>query len=245
MLMRKSLRYLASNLPVGFVLRCRCLILSVCRSGKVQIGGGAYVHPSVHVLGKDNIRVGENTCVSEGSWLNVNHRDKGKVSIEIGNNCFIGKQNFFTSGDYIRIGDYTLTTIGCRFIGSSHQVGDPEVPYLLTGTTKDDRIIIGVNCFIGAGATVLGNVSVGHGSVVGANSLVLSDIPPFSLVVGNPAKVVKRYSFKQKTWLPAAQLPPEDESAMPSEGEYLARLAANYPKVGMPWIAAGKSMGDL
>ncbi|MEQ1532697.1 MAG: acyltransferase [Sideroxydans sp.] len=189
--------------------------------------------------------MGFNACVSEGSWLNVNHRMKNKISIDIGNNCFIGKQNFFTSGDCISIGDFTLTTIGCRFIGSSHNIGNPEVPYLLTGTTCDDQIQIGVNCFLGAGATVLGNVKIGHGSVIGAGSLVLRDIPPFSIAVGNPATVQKRYSFVKKAWLPAAEISVEDENAMPNEQNYLAQLQANYPHINMPWIAAGKSMGDL
>lgn len=211
----------------------------------MQIGHRSYIHPFVHLLGKGNIRVGSNTCVSEEYWLNVNHRKESKVSIEIGNNCFIGKHNFFTSGDFISIGDYTLTTVGCKFIGSSHIVGDPGMPYLLTGTTSDDRIQIGVNCFIGAGATVLGNVKVGHGSVIGADTLVLRDIPPFSFAIGNPATVIKRYSFIQKVWLPVSEISPDDEVGMPNEQEYLTQLKAKFPHVYMPWIAAGKSMGDL
>lgn len=241
MLLKKLAKHLLNKLPV----RLRCLFQTWRQSGKVSIGHGSYIHSSVHLLGKDNIRLGDNVCVSEGCWLNVNHRAKSKVSIEIGNNCFIGKQNFFTSGARISIADFTLTTIGCKFIGSSHNVGNPEVPYLLTGTTSDDQIEIGVNCFLGAGATVLGNVKVGHGSVIGAGSLVLRDIPPFSIAVGNPAKVQKRYSFVTKVWLPASEFTEADESAIPNEEEYLARLQAKYPHVSMPWIAAGKSMGDL
>lgn len=209
------------------------------------MGRGSYIHSSVHLLGKNNIRLGVNVCISEGCWLNVNHRVKDKIAIEIGDNCFIGKNNFFTSGDFISIGQYTLTTIGCKFIGSSHNIADPEIPYLLTGTTSDDQIKIGVNCFLGAGSTVLGNVRIGHGSVIGANSMILRDIPPFSLVVGNPAKVQKRYSFLNKSWLPVSEITEEDEMSMPNEPDYLVQLQAKYPHLNMPWIAAGKSMGDL
>lgn len=207
------------------------------------MGRGSHIHSSVHLLGKANIRVGRNTCVSQGSWLNINHRLKGKIAIEIGNNCFIGKNNFFTSGDMISIGDYTLTSIDCKFIGSTHKIDDPETPYLLTGTTDTDQITIGVNCFIGAGVTVLGNVKIGHGSVIGANSLVLHDIPPFSIAMGNPAKITKQYSFIHKAWLPISEVLSENE--MPSELEYLNQLKNKFPQLDMPWIAAGKSMGDL
>lgn len=241
MSLRMPVKYIINKLPT----RLRCLIQSLCLSGRMQVGRGTFVYPTVHLLGKRNIRIGSNTCVSEGGWLNVNHRETGKVSIEIGNNCFIGKHNFFTSGDVISIGDYTLTTIGCKFIGSTHNVSDPNVPYLITGTSCSDKIEIGANCFVGAGSTVLGNVKVGHGSVIGAESLVLRDIPPFSMAIGNPARVVKRYSFIQKTWLPASEITQEDELAMPNEMEYLAMLSASHPRLAMPWIAAGKGMGDL
>jgi len=240
-----SLRNLAKCLFNKLPIRIRCLIQSVRLAGRMPVGRGSYIHPTVHLLGKDNIRVGANTCVSEGCWLNVNHRKENKVSIEIGNNCFIGKQNFFTSGNMISIGDYTLTTIGCKFIGSTHKNSDPEVPYLLSGTTSDDQIKIGANCFFGTGSTVLGNVTVGHGSVIGTDSLVLRDIKPFSIVIGNPAKTVKRYSFLQKDWLPVSEMSAEDEIGMPNEQEYLAQLKDKYPHLNMPWIAAGKSMGDL
>jgi acetyltransferase-like isoleucine patch superfamily enzyme len=239
MLLRKLVRSILACLPI----KLRCLIQSLRCHGRLQIGLGSHIHSSVHLLGKENIRVGRNTCVSQGSWLNINHRHKGKIAIEIGNNCFIGKNNFFTSGDMISIGDYTLTSIDCKFIGSTHKINDPEVPYLLTGTTDTDQIIIGVNCFIGAGVTVLGNVKVGHGSVIGANSLVLHDIPPFSIAIGNPAKIIKQYSFFYKAWLPTSEVLSENE--MPSELEYLTQLKNKFPQLDMPWIAAGKSMGDL
>jgi len=241
MAQNKSVRYIFNLLPI----RIRCFIQSVVWMGRVDLGRGAYIHPSVHILGKANIRVGLNSCVSEGGWLNVNFRKKNKLAIEIGSNCFIGKNNFFTSGDVIFINDYTLTTVGCKFIGSSHNIENPRVPYLNTGTTSNDRIEIGANCFFGAGSTVLGNVKVGHGSVIGAASLVLQNIPPFSIAVGNPAKVVKRYSFARSAWVPVSEISCDDEIGMPCEEDYLEQLKLQFPTINMPWIATGKNMGDL
>lgn len=226
-------------------IKLQCLIRSASGIGLLKIGKGSYVHQSTHILGKAHIVIGSNSCLSEGCWLNINHRYEKKNTIQIGNNCFIGKQNFFSSGDAIVVGDYTLTTIGCKFIGSSHVIDNPLIPYLLSGTTCDDRIQIGVNCFFGAGCTVMGNVKIGHGSVIGAESLVLRDIPPFSVAIGNPAQVVKRYSFHKEAWLLASEISSYDESLMPNEVEYLAKLKSKYSKINLPWIAAGKSMGDL
>ena len=241
MSLKKILKVLFYSLPI----KVQCFIESLLTSGRMSVGSKSYIHPSVHVIGKNNVFIGNNVCVSEGTWLNVNHRIKGKFSIKIGDYCFIGKRNFFTSGDLIEIGSFTLTTIECKFIGSSHNIHDPQNSYLLSGTTGSDRIKIGVNCFIGAGATVLGNVKIGHGSVIASGAIVLKDIPPFSMAVGNPAKVIKRYSFKRKAWVSLSKITDKDEMAMPSEQDYLVQLRAKYPIVNMPWIAAGKSLGDL
>lgn len=241
MSLRKLVKFMISKTPV----RVQSLIHAARFGGTLNIPVNSFVHPSVHIIGKNNIRIGSNSCISEGCWLNVNHREDNKISIDIGNNCFIGKQNFFTSGDTISVGDYTLTTLGCKFIGSGHVIEKPDKPYILTGTTDKDQIRIGVNCFIGVGVSVLGNVTIGHGSTIGSESLVLKDIPPFSIAIGNPARVVKRYSFTQKAWIPVSEINQEDENKMPTEQEYLAKLKADFLYLDLPWVASGRDMGNL
>src|SRR5258706_11462684 len=62
-----------------------------------------YLHRSVQILGIGNVAIGGNTCVSADTWLNVNHRNEGEIAIQIGENCFIGRRNFFSSGKKIEI----------------------------------------------------------------------------------------------------------------------------------------------
>lgn len=240
-LFKRVIKYLLGLLPV----RCRCHVRSFASDRKVISSTNVFIHPSVHLIGRSNISVGDNTCISEECWLNVNHRVRGKVCIDIGNQCFIGKRNFFTAGLRIVVRDYTMTTLGCSFLGSSHVINDPLKPYLVAGTTSDGEIVIGVNCFIGVKATVLGDVRIGHGSVIGAGSMVLHDIPPFSVSVGNPAKVIKRYSFIKKEWVPAPEFTDAEEQIMPDENEYLEILKKNYKQLSIPWIVAGRDMGNL
>src|SRR5215468_2030413 len=57
--------------------------------------------------------------------------------------------------------------------------GFPEVP------------VIGNDVFIGAGATILGPIKVGDGAIIGANAVVLSDVPPHAVAAGNPARIIK------------------------------------------------------
>ncbi|MEG2094791.1 MAG: acetyltransferase, partial [Lachnospiraceae bacterium] len=63
-----------------------------------------------------------------------------------------------------------------------------------------EKIEIGDNVWIGNGVSVLKGVNIKKGSVIGANSVVVKDIPEYSIAVGAPAKVVKRYQFDTKLW---------------------------------------------
>jgi acetyltransferase-like isoleucine patch superfamily enzyme len=214
-------------------------------SKKCSMGRDVFVHPSVQMLGAGNVAIGSFSCISEHTWLNVNHRNKGEIAIQIDANCFIGRRNFFSSGKKIEIGAYTLTTIDCKFICSGHVVDDPLVPYLASGTTSDGIIRIGANCVFGAGSMVLGNIVIGHGSVIGACALVTKNVPPFSMVIGNPARILRRYSFAKKTWIDAELLADNDLVDNPDEATYLNLLMNDYPKLSMPLIAAGSDYGNL
>ena len=91
----------------------------------------------------------------------------------------------------------------------------------------------------------MGDVHIGHGCVIGTQALVLYDLPPFSLAVGNPAHVVKRYSFKHQAWINVDALNEDDLAENPDAEAYLSMLEANHPMVNMPWIATGADRGSF
>lgn len=212
---------------------------------KCQRGRGVYIGPGVQMVGAALIKIGDHTAISEGTWLNVNTREPGEIGIEIGANCFIGRRNFFSSGGPILIGDYCLTTIDCKFICSSHIISDPLLPIMTTGTTSDQAIRVGVNCFIGAGAMILGNIQIGHGCVIGAGAQLMRSVPPFSVCIGNPARIVKRFSFVSSSWIEASDVSDESELQYPSEERYLEMLKESSPRLSMPLVAASSHFGNL
>lgn len=205
----------------------------------------AFIDKSVHVLGWRSVVIGEDTILSQGCWLNVNHRNEHQDKIKIGKRSYIGRDNFFTSGALIELKDYAMTSVFCSFIGSSHYFSDPFRPYIWSGVLDDAEITLGVNCQLGAGVTIVGNVKIGHGCIIGANTLVNKNVPPFSVVVGNPGRVIKRYDVETKTWIAADLFTAEKERLIPDEAAYLAILDAAQIFPGMPLHAAGRSMGDL
>lgn len=229
-----------NRLPIG----AQCRIVAFVRNRPSRNFGKAFIHRTVQILGSSNVGIGLNSVISQDCWLNVNHRESKDLAITIGDHCFIGRRNFFSSGSLIDIGSYVLTANDCHFLGSSHIVDNPMIPCISSGTTASDVIRIGHNTFLGAGVRVLGNVSIGHGCVIGAGSLVTKDIPPFSQAFGSPAVVRRRFSLIQKKWLPTDEFGPNEEHAIPSPDEYLLILGMKQAP-SMPYIAAGNDMGNL
>ena len=208
-------------------------------------GENVFIHPTAQLIGLNNISIGSNSLISEGCWFNVNFRSTNDIGISIGNNCHIGRRNFFSSGPLISIGDYSFTSVDCHFLGCGHSFNDPRTPYNLAGLTKGGKIRIGVNCWLATSVTVLEGVSIGHGSIVGARSLVVSDVPPFSLVIGSPARVIKRFDFERKEWVSAEIFSLEMERMIPNESDYLIELSENFGPITNSIIASGSDFGAI
>jgi acetyltransferase-like isoleucine patch superfamily enzyme len=212
---------------------------------KKDIGPNTYVDRTVQVLGWPSVRIGAWTAISEGSWLNVNARVHGHKHIVIGDSCYIGKRNFISSGWLVSIGHYCMTGIDCKFMSADHAFDSPHKPYLTTGVTSDKTIEIGTNVWIGAGVTVVGNVRIGRGSIVGAGSLVLKDIPPFSVAYGVPCRVHRRFDFANDRWIAVGEVESESALGMPNEDDYLSSLRRSHPDLSVPLEATGKWFGDM
>lgn len=215
------------------------LILRHCRIDK-----------TVHFTGKKYIQYGKHTMISQNSWLNVNER--GGKRIVLGDYDFIGRNNFFSSGKLIEFGDFVITSVNCCFIGANHTYDDPVCPYMLAPASSNSVIKVEDNCFIGANVTLMGDVTIGRGSLVGANTLLRNfDVPPFSVVIGSEkAKVIKRFSFVAKRWKKFDEWTNQDELSIPSPSEYKQKILDAVTKkfggrIPLPLKAIGKTNGDL
>lgn len=206
--------------------------------------GRCHISISAKIIGWANCSFGRNAVIGARTWINVNERRRGGHRVVVGENTFIGQDNFITAGDSVRFGPYCLTTAHCSFVGSSHIIDDPLRPYATTGTTAVNCIDIGANCFFGTGAMVLGNVKIGHGSIIGTRAVVRDDVPPFSIVAGDPARIVKHYDFTNKRW-EKGERPLGHTDGIPSEDEYIGILkqASRFPL--QPISASSAWLGDV
>jgi acetyltransferase-like isoleucine patch superfamily enzyme len=111
----------------------------------------------------------------------------GGVDIRVGRNVFINQNCTFYDLGGLDIGDDVLIGPNVSLITSGH----PIAPSERRNGVIAKPIVIGRNVWIAAGATIIGGVTVGENSVVAAGSVVTKDVPPNTLVGGNPARVIR------------------------------------------------------
>ncbi|MDF5731543.1 MAG: acyltransferase, partial [Rhizonema sp. PD38] len=242
-----SIKYFAAKIKPRLkgIIKKLTSKLDTYLSRKRNVGKNSYIDPSVHVLGWENVRIGENSVIAEDTIVNINFRHKDKIGLIIGDYCFIGRGNFFSPGVLIKIGNYCLTGPDCKYLGSNHIYTSPFVPYISTGVTYDGLIEIGSNCWLGSDVTVLMGKKIGYGSVIGAATVVNQDIPPLSVVVGNPCQIIKRFDMQSQAWVSVKEYSTDSDKYLPSESEYLNILSKTKLNMNALWIASSKLFGDI
>lgn len=172
-------------------------------SNKTQLTSrfpGVAFGTDVQVIGMAESTIGEGSVVQDGTWLNVCIRD-GSERLRIGRCACIGRWNFLSSGTFLEIGDYCLFAPNIYVSDADHAFNDPFRPYISQGIRTRGPVVVEENCWLGKGVSVVGSLTIGRGSVIGANSLVLRDVEPFSIVVGSPAKLVKMFDPVEQAWV--------------------------------------------
>ncbi len=153
-----------------------------------------FMHPTAILNHKENVVIGE------GSHINEYVIIRSPLSkFVIGKNSHIGPFTVVFAHLYgIKIGDYVMIAPHCVLVEGSHEYKNLDKPMLNAGNFSTGAIIIEDDVWIGANCTILQNVRIGKGAIVGANSLVNKDIEPYSIVGGVPIKVLgNRLKYKK------------------------------------------------
>ena len=146
-----------------------------------------------YINGSPRIELGSNIRVS--GLLNINASSRGTPTLIIGDGVFIGHGTTFALATRISVGKFASIAGGCYIADTEgHSHYNPQKPIWevpagasdVAPVTIEDGVQISRNCMI------LKGVTIGARSVIGAGSVVRSDIPPDSIVMGNPARVVKK-----------------------------------------------------
>ncbi len=151
------------------------------------------------------IRIGDSVTLHRDVWLNVPVIPAGsEPAIVIGRGSRVGRRSVITAMNQICIGDDVLMAPGVFITDHNHGYSDVNEPIVGQGLTSGGRIIIERNCWLGYCSMIIATkneVVIGRNSVVGAHSIVTQSCPPYSVLAGNPAEVVKRFDTVSGTWL--------------------------------------------
>jgi lipopolysaccharide O-acetyltransferase len=160
----------------------------------------------IRIRGRKLIKVGNGFTTGFNCRIDAYTESNKGVVINIGNNVQINDYVHIGAVESIEIGDNVL--IASKVFITDHNHGS------YSGLTQDSpmsipqerklyskEVIIEKNVWIGEFVAILSGVTIGEGSIIGAMSVVNKDIPPFSIAVGSPARVVKSYDHELKKWL--------------------------------------------
>lgn len=165
--------------------------------GFVKIGKDVTIqHPECLHFGK-NIGIGKNTYfLPLTSYAGKSYCPK----IIIGDGCWIGIRNSFAAIDEIKIGNQVLFAGYVHITDHSHGYEDVDTPIQKQPLISKGPVFIEDQCWLGFGCEILSGVHIGKHSIVAARSVVTKDVPAYSIVAGNPARIIKRYNFDSKQW---------------------------------------------
>ena len=162
----------------------------------VYIEGGVVINRPRFVQLGDHVRIKRNTSI------NLHPKDTGskEILLFVGNNTIISESCFISACNRVVIEENVGVSPNVMIIDNSRILGDISRPSK-EQELKIGSVHIGADSWIAYGACVMPNVTIGKHCIIGALSVVNKDIPSYSLAVGSPAKVVKRFDFGKREWV--------------------------------------------
>ena len=142
-------------------------VLEMFREGRLEVGPQALLEPNVWLTGP------------------------GPARIRIGAGAFLNIAVMIASLELVEIGDHCMFANGCFVTDANHRFDDPARPVPWQGFTSRGPTRIEDNVWCGANVVVTSGVTIGRRSVIGANSVVTTDIPAHSIAAGAPARVLR------------------------------------------------------
>jgi acetyltransferase-like isoleucine patch superfamily enzyme len=196
---RRSVQVLRGVFQRPFLKKCSGLLfigsnVKIRHAYQLTVGKNTILEDNVliNALSEEGIVLGNNVSIARDAILFCTGviAQKGK-GIRIGHGTGISARAYFSGQGGITIGNDVIFGPEVKIFSENHNYSDPTQIIKNQGVTKIG-VIIGNNCWIGAGATILDGVTIGDGCVVAAGSVVNKSVPEDSIVAGIPAKVIKK-----------------------------------------------------
>lgn len=160
-----------------------------------RFGRYSYIKSFENLKNTKNISIGPHVFIKSDARL-----ESLGGEIVIGDGCQFEKGISITSAKHVKIGSGVLVARNVYISDHSHNIDNIEISPVLSGINNINPVVIGDNCWIGTNVVILPGTKIGRGSVIGANSVLRGVYPDAVMLVGCPAKIVKKYDSKSMTW---------------------------------------------
>jgi len=137
-------------------------------------------------------------------WIRAGTNFFFPENISVGKRVSINDNVFLNGYGGIEFGDDSGVAYGTALISEDHEISNPDI--LIKEQPKTPgKITVGKNVWIAANCTILKGVTIGEGSVIAAGSVLTRSVPPFTLVGGNPARVIRSIKKKERSEEPVPE----------------------------------------
>jgi acetyltransferase-like isoleucine patch superfamily enzyme len=156
------------------------------------------------ILSPHRIEIGDGVLIRDGAMFSVVEHYRGRdhqPRLRIGSGTEIGQGIWFSCVGEIEIGENNLLGHNILIADSYHEYEDPDTPIILQPMAPPENVTIGPGCVIGPHVAILAGVTIGANSFIAANAVVTRSVGPNSVVVGNPARVIRYYDRERGEWV--------------------------------------------
>lgn len=161
-----------------------------------SVGKNSYLGPTIATHGLKGVSIGNRVRIYPGARMETHHGGE----IIIGDNCSIGQNFHITSSSGKLVIGSNTTILGNVFITNIDHEYREIGQHILEQPMLKKETVIGENCFIGFGASIQAGTVLGKQCIVGTNAVVRGTYPDYSVIVGVPAKAIKRYNEETGIW---------------------------------------------
>ena len=173
-------RFVQGETPFDAMMR-RVLWRALAR----RVGSGLRVGRGVHFTHIETFEIGDGVFIGEQAII----QGRFDGTCIVGDRCWIGPQSFLDARNLV-LEDHVGWGPGARVLGSEH-TGHPHTVPIIQTELDIRPVRIGAGSDIGVNAVILPGITVGNGAIVGAGSVVTHDVPPFAVVAGAPARLLR------------------------------------------------------
>jgi len=168
-----------------------------------EYGRDIYIHPKAVISQPKYMAIGDSCRIGAYASMYLHPLEKKHTGplLIIGNGVFVGIRAVISAHYRVELRDNVLLGTNVLIADAHHQYEDVAIPIRKAGMTKRSFVVIEEDAWIGSNSCIFRGVTVGKHSVVGANSVVNTDVQPYSVVVGTPARLVKKYDAQLEKWI--------------------------------------------